>query len=83
MAWVVGIPFGGLIVVLMSIPVVGPLLGFGPIGIGGALWRAVLPVSLFSGVAPGFGWLLVALGWLTLALFGVVFGAGRPSSTGH
>jgi hypothetical protein len=62
-----------------SIPLVGDLIGFGPIGVGSALWRAVLPVSLFSGVTPGFGWLLTALGWFTLSLVGVVFAAGRTA----
>ena len=82
LAWVVAIPFGGLILVLMSTPLVDQLLGFGPIGIASALWRAVLPVSLFSGIAPGFGWLLAAMGWLTLSLLGVVYAAGRPAQVG-
>lgn len=81
-AWVVAIPFGGLILALTSIPLVGDLVGFGPIGVGSALWRAVLPASLFSGVTPGFGWLLTALGWFTLSLVGVVFAAGRTPRSG-
>ncbi len=82
LAWIVGIPFGALGLVLTARPL-GPLgqilsgLVTAPVGLGFALSRAVLPASPFFGATPGIGWFAAALGWLALAGIGVFYAAGR------
>lgn len=82
LAWIVGIPFSGLVLLVASGPLgaLGELLSglvTGPVGLGFALSRAVLPTSPVFGAAPGLGWFVAAMGWLTLAAAAVFYAAGR------